>query len=168
MHLPSSRAQLILSFLVLILMIAGFVWVTNNHLGSSASDQATTDLSSTTPTTPSPASSPDISPDLDKEIEEIVAMIKSTVELPMAIDNYTTWMDITAEPNAIHYFYQANVSLQEIGLTEELLNSSLISQGCTTPETLELLRAGVTMNYTYTFNQPEDILTTSFDLSDCE
>jgi len=86
----------------------------------------------------------------------------------MTIDEYTTWTDITAEPEAIRYHYQIIADSQMLGLTDELLSLSLIEQGCTTPETRTLLETGINMNYTYTFNQPDDVLSTSVSITDCD
>jgi len=108
------------------------------------------------------------SPELEQVIAETVAAIKLNVELPMTIDEYTTWTDITAEPEAIRYHYQIIADSQMLGLTDELLSLSLIEQGCTTPETRTLLETGINMNYTYTFNQPDDVLSTSVSITDCD
>jgi hypothetical protein len=67
---------------------------------------------------------------------------------PYQMDEFTTIVNVTAEPNAVRYHYElsgVDVSL----ITEELLKNNLLSSICKNTVTKDLIDRDIDMEYYY-------------------
>lgn len=108
----------------------------------------------------------------DKDItnEDIVNAIiqssKSEYALPHKLDDRTTLIDITAEPDAIRYHH----TLSDIGsmqVSNETLKNGLIPIICNTDFAYSLFARNISVEYAYTIEKSSDTYLVSLSQKDC-
>ncbi|MBN9141390.1 MAG: hypothetical protein J0H23_11240 [Micrococcales bacterium] len=88
-------------------------------------------------------------------IEKAVDELHRSVSLPSQLDEVTILTDITAEENAVHYFYTLT-DVDPSVVTTELLESVVQPTMCGTKQTRELLDRDVAMRYSYVVEGTDD------------
>lgn len=101
-----------------------------------------------------------------EEIQELVREIKSEMNLPSSVDEFTTLDDITAEPNAIRYKYTL-FNMDTSQLTNNSLRSHLINEVCNNADTFRLLSFGIAMEYSYKVKETNKTYLVSIIRPDC-
>jgi hypothetical protein len=99
-------------------------------------------------------------------IQEAVKEAKSDLTLPYQVDEITTLVDMTAEPNSIRYHYVLSGADTE-NLTNSQLKTHLRSGICGNEDTRSLLQQGINMEYSYSVNDRTNAYFVVFDKSDC-
>lgn len=94
-----------------------------------------------------------------------IKRIKSEMTLPKKIDDVTTMINVSAEPNAIRYHYiLSGVTADKI--TNSYLKNFLASNVCR--ETRVLLDEGINVEYSYIIKNSKEKYFVSFSKSDCD
>jgi len=94
-----------------------------------------------------------------------VQKLKNGNNLPMKIDDKTTIVDITAEPNAIRYYIAVSGIDSSLKETNESLRNSLIPYAC--KKFAALLITGVNLEFAYDVKDNGDKYFVSFTKNDC-
>src|SRR3989338_3725752 len=84
----------------------------------------------------------------EKLIKETVKQVKATEKLPSKLDDVTTWVDVTAQPDAIRYHYVLD-GLDTSQLSNEFLKDYLRGALCNSQGST-LLKLDINMEYSYT------------------
>lgn len=112
------------------------------------------------------SSSRDFTNSKSELINEAVKEAKASVTFPYKSNETTTWIDITAESNAIRYYYVLSGS-DASDFTNDLLKSYLTSGVCQTAETRNLLDRGINMEYSYAVENSIKNFFVSVSKTDC-
>jgi len=97
---------------------------------------------------------------------ETVKQVKSSTTFPNKLDEATTWVDITAEQNAIRYHYVLS-GIDTSSLSNEYLKSYLGKSICENKDTKNLLDRGLSMEYSYMVENTTQSYFVSFTKADC-
>lgn len=106
------------------------------------------------------------SDDLEQFVIEQVEIARQQVDLPMTMDEYTTWVSIEAEGTSVVYNYEIT-GLTPADIDAEVAKSSTASSACTTEDTKALLDKDITMAYHYSFEGTDETLDFSITKADC-
>jgi cytoskeletal protein RodZ len=99
-------------------------------------------------------------------IDETVSSLKKQTTLPKKIDDSTTLVDVTAEPNAIRYHY----ILSGLDLSEQTnsdFKNVLAPDLCSNKDTRKLLDHNINMEYSYIVQETNKSFFASISKSDC-
>lgn len=99
-------------------------------------------------------------------IQDAVREAKSDLSLPYQVDEITTLVDMTAQPNAIRYHYVLSGTNVD-GFTNSQLKTQLLSGICGNQDTRSLLQQGINMEYSYSVNGRANTYFVVFSNSDC-
>ncbi len=99
-------------------------------------------------------------------INEAVREIKAEMTLPNQIDETTTLVNITAEPNAIRYHYILS-DIDTSQFTNSYLKNYLGSNICENADTKNLLNYEINMEYSYSVEGSAQKYFVSFTKNDC-
>jgi hypothetical protein len=97
---------------------------------------------------------------------EAVRQVKASTTFPNKLDAATTWVDITAEQNAIRYHYVL-AGIDTSSLSNAYLKNYLGSSICQNKDTRNLLDRGVGMEYSYAVENTAQSYFVSFTKADC-
>ncbi len=97
---------------------------------------------------------------------EAVRQVKASTTFPNKLDAATTWVDITAEQNAIRYHYVLS-GIDTSSFSNAYLKNYLSSSICQNKDTRSLLDRGVNMEYSYTVENTAQSYFVSFTKTDC-
>ncbi len=102
-------------------------------------------------------------------IQQIVEYTKKDMTIPSRIDELTTIVDITAEPNSIKYHYVLDNSTTTDSLTESYINSYLKNSVCNDELIrVELIDQNIDIEYSYTVKNSDRKLFFKYTKQDCE
>ena len=99
-------------------------------------------------------------------INENVKQIKAGITFPNKLDAATTWVDTTAEPNAIRYHYVLS-DIDTSSLSNDYLKNYLGSSICQNKIQKKLLEQGVNMEYSYLVENTTQSYFVFFTKADC-
>ncbi len=99
-------------------------------------------------------------------IEQAVQTAKSTLTLPAELDAVTTWVDVTAAPNAVRYHYVLH-DVDESKVTDDLFRNYLVPVACGNEGTRTMLDADVHVEYSYTVRDSKKTFFVSVTKADC-
>lgn len=100
-------------------------------------------------------------------VAETVRQIKATTKFPNKVDTVTTWVDVTAEKNAIRYHYILS-GIDSSNLSNAYLKKYLLSGICQNNDTKSLLNRGINMEYSYVIENTSQSYFTSISKTDCQ
>lgn len=101
------------------------------------------------------------------DIQETVTLIKKSNDLPKEVDEVTTWLDVTAQEDAIRYHYEL-YNLGERPVSEELLRDFVKDGICADRDISNALKGGVNMEYFYTVRETGEEFLVVFTEGDCK
>ncbi len=101
------------------------------------------------------------------EIRDAVEKIKNDQQLPLPVDQITTWTSVRAEHDAVHFYYDVDASFDSSDVTSSAIHTSLRSRACSVSAAQEALEDGIELRLTYRFNDTDRRVTTTFDQDDC-
>ena len=99
-------------------------------------------------------------------ITETVREVKASMTLPAQIDEATTLVDVTAQPNAIRYHYTLS-GVDTSSLSNSYLKSYLGPDLCKNQDTRNLLDQDIGMEYSYIVENSTQTYFVSFTKADC-
>jgi len=100
-------------------------------------------------------------------INQAVREVKTQLPLPYKLDQVTTMVDVTAEPDAIRYHYVLS-GVDTSKITNDLLKNSLGPNICQDTDTKNLLDQDVNMEYSYSVKNSTEKYFISFTKTDCK
>jgi len=101
-------------------------------------------------------------------IAKTVEQVKEENTLPMQVDAITSWDDVTAESEAIHYHYTVTgTEAETAGITEDAIEQTVLPTLCSTEETRDILDRDIGMNYSYEIESTGDTYDLAFTKADC-
>lgn len=99
-------------------------------------------------------------------IKQMVSAIKTKVSLPVKLNDSITLLDISAEPTAIHYFYEI-VGLTENKITESELKNLAVLSNCGDENLKKIIISGIDANITYTDSSTKNSSMVNVTSKDC-
>lgn len=99
-------------------------------------------------------------------IEQVIQEVKTQYTLPAQIDQATTWVDITAEPNALRYHYTIS-GINTSGISNNYLKTNLISEICENKDTRNILNQDINLEYSYSVENSSDTFFVTITKADC-
>jgi hypothetical protein len=106
-------------------------------------------------------------PSKQATIDKSVSQIKEQSDLPKQVDQVTTWTDVKAEPDAIHYEYTVASSVDPSSVTEAAIRNAVLPTLCSTASTRRILDEDIAMRYTYAFSGSTKTIDTTITKADC-
>ena len=106
-------------------------------------------------------------PSKQQTIDKSVSQIKEQSDLPKQVDQVTTWTDVKAEADAIHYEYTVASSVDPSTVTEDAIRNAVIPTLCSTASTRHILDEDIAMRYTYAFSGSTKTIDTTITKADC-
>lgn len=97
---------------------------------------------------------------------EAVRQVKSSTTFPNKVDEATTWTGITAEGDAIRYYYTLS-DIDTSSLSNAYLKNYLGTSICQNKDTRNLLDHGVGMQYSYAVENSTQTYFVAFTKADC-
>lgn len=140
--------------------ITGQHSVVNKYFGETEQQVTDQNLLPTTPTVGSDTIKAEY-------ISQAVESIKIEMDLPQQIDEYTTIVDITAEPSAVRYHYVvAGVDTNLI--TNKILKEGLLGRVCKDENIKAILNEDVNMEYSFSVQDSPQKYFVFFTKNDCQ
>ncbi len=99
-------------------------------------------------------------------ITEAVKQVKAGTALPNRLDDVTTLVDVTAEPNAIRYHYILS-GADTTNLSNSYLKTYLGSGICGNKDTKSFLDQGISLEYSYVVQETSESYFVTFTEQDC-
>ncbi len=99
-------------------------------------------------------------------INQAVREVKAQLPLPYKLDQITTMVDVTAEPDAIRYHYILS-GVDTSKITNDLLKNRLGLNICQDTDTKNLLNQDINMEYSYSVENSTEKYFISFTKTDC-
>jgi len=99
-------------------------------------------------------------------IKQAVDYVKETTKLPKELDEMTTWVAVSEQPNAILYEYQLR-GIDASKLNNDNVKGFLVPTLCSNKSSRAILNKGVTLNYIYTIKDSTQKFSVSVSKADC-